>query len=349
MNKWYRSRWFLVVAHIAVWGAFIIIPFLLRDPGESMVGLPESVQKRLRYFNPSLDVTVAYNLLNIAFFYLNAFVLMPYLLKRKQVMAYAAVTIICFLLFLYGIYYIRITQVGAEFEVRFPNYSFINLLLFYALSVLYRFISDRNRNEASRREKETENLKTEISFLRSQVSPHFMFNVLNNIVALSRTQPALVEPSLLQLSHLMRYMLYENTEDTVTLEKELEYLESYVRLQQMRFGDDVKVELSKQGDTGGKLIEPMLLIPLVENAFKHGVGLIENPEIKIDIVVNPGNIDFNICNKFTKESAQPKEKHSGIGLQNLQRRLKLLYPGKHRLERLEKGGYYCTTLMLELR
>src|SRR4029078_9561482 len=141
---------------------------------------------------------------------------------------------------------------------------------------------DRIYNERISREKETENLKTELSFLRSQVSPHFMFNIMNNMVALARKRSELLEPSLIKLSALLRYMLYE-TEEKVPLQKEVEYLQSYIDLQKQRFGKGVAIHTCLQQVDDTYQIEPMLLIPFVENAFKHGTGLIDKAEIDVEL------------------------------------------------------------------
>ncbi len=348
-QRWYRTIYFSIFLHSLVWTAFIVMPYFLRESTENLANLPASIQAKMRYLRPPFKVTVLYNLINIAFFYLNAFVLMPFLLGRKKTIQYILITAVTFLVFMYSVYYLRVTLTNSIFLVRFPIYIFFNLMLFLALSIVYRFVVDKNRTDSIQREKETINLKTELSFLRSQVSPHFMFNVLNNIVALSRTQPALVEPSLIQLSQLMRYMLYESNEDKVTLEKELEYLNNYIQLQLMRFGDDIKVELDQEGEADGHLIEPMLLVPFVENAFKHGSCLMDQPHIKIQIVINKGTLLFEVCNKFKKGSIEQKDKHSGIGLQNVIRRLNLLYPRHHELKKFENGAYYCVSLTLELK
>jgi two-component system, LytTR family, sensor kinase len=348
-QKWYKSRFFTIFLHVLAWSAFIAIPYLLRQSTESTANMPQAMQERMKFFRPSFEVTLLFNAINIAFFYFNAYVLMPQLLNKKKTWQYIIVTTIAFLAVTYAVYFLRIYLTGSPFRMRFPIFSFFNLLLFYALSLAYRFTLDKNRNERIQQQKETENLKTELLFLRSQVSPHFMFNVLNNIVALSRIQPQLVEPALIQLSQLLRYMLYESNEEKVTLEKEVEYLNNYIQLQQMRFGDDVKIEVNEKQDAGGLFIEPMLLIPFVENAFKHGVGLIENPEIIIDLQQTNGDLVFEVCNKFNKNSHEIKDKHSGIGLQNVIRRLNLLYPGKHELKHFIKDDYYCIHLMLELK
>ena len=142
------------------------------------------------------------------------------------------------------------------------------MCLFFALSTAYQLIKDKVASDKLAQEKQNEVLKTELSLLRSQVSPHFMFNVLNNMVSLARKQSDLLEPSLIKLSSLMRYMLYEADEEKVSIEKEIDYLQSYIDLQQQRFGKKVQVNVHLHTMDNHYQVEPMLLIPFVENAFQ---------------------------------------------------------------------------------
>src|SRR6202012_1062178 len=128
--------------------------------------------------------------------------------------------------------------------------------------------------EKSRKEKENEHLRTELSFLRTQVNPHFMLNVLNSMVLLARKKSDLLEPVLMELARLMNYMLYDANNEKICLEDEIDYLRAYIDLQMLRFGGDVNVTFKVPENINGSYIEPMLLIPLVENAFKHGIGLV---------------------------------------------------------------------------
>jgi LytS/YehU family sensor histidine kinase len=209
-------------------------------------------------------------------------------------------------------------------------------------------IKDRARADRFAREKENENLKTELSLLRSQASPHFMFNVLNNMVALARKKSDLLEPSLLKFSSLMRYMLYEADEDKVSLEKEIDYLQSYIDLQQQRFGKNVQVHVSLQKIDDNYEIEPMLLIPFVENAFKHGTGLIEGAMIKIQLKVENNKLDFMVQNKYDPSSTEVKDKTSGIGLTNVKRRLNLLYGSKQCLLITQTDNWFNVSLQLNI-
>lgn len=385
-RRWYQTIYFRIFLHALAWTAFIVLPFLLRQTVENNpnpsrpVSLtqeyssPKKAQQLYEalkdhqlttkdsasfynsYFKPqqrsprsfSIEHLILFNLIPIIFFYVNAYLLMPFLLNRKRLFLYIIATLAGMTAFAFLLYYARSVVMDFPFTLRFPIFSFFNLLSFLAMSIAYRFVLDKNRLERLQREKETESLKTELSFLRSQVSPHFMFNVLNNIVSLSRTQKDLVEPALIQLSDLMRYMLYESDEEKVTLAREIEYLHNYINLQKMRFGEDVQVFVDASGNFDEYLIEPMLLIPFVENAFKHGIGLITDPHIKISIAEQNGTLNFAVVNKYNRVH-EIKDKQSGIGLNNVQRRLKLLYPDKHDLILEKLNDEFVVNLKLELK
>ena len=176
-----------------------------------------------------------------------------------------------------------------------------------------------------------------------------MFNVLNNMVALARKHSDLLEPSLIKLSSLMRYMLYETGEEKVSLEKETDYLQSYIDLQKQRFGTKVVVAVNvtvvdKQYD-----IEPMLLIPFVENAFKHGTGIIKDARIEIALAAENDILHFKVINKYDPASDAIKDKASGIGLTNVQRRLELLYHNNHQLTIEKTTDKFIVSLQLTLK
>jgi LytS/YehU family sensor histidine kinase len=208
-------------------------------------------------------------------------------------------------------------------------------------------VNDRIQGDRLQKEKENENLKTELSLLRSQVSPHFMFNIMNNMVALARKKSDLLEPSLIKLSSLLRYMLYE-TDEKVALQKEIEYLQSYIDLQKQRFGNNVTIKTCMEKVNENYEIEPMLLIPFVENAIKHGIGLIENAEIDVELRTEKNMLSFSVRNKFNENTEEIKDKSSGIGLPNVQRRLDLLYGNKHSLLITKQDGWFIVSLQIIL-
>jgi LytS/YehU family sensor histidine kinase len=143
-------------------------------------------------------------------------------------------------------------------------------------------------------------------------------------------------------------MLYEADEDKVSLEKEIDYLQSYIDLQQQRFGKNVQVNVSLQKIDDNYEIEPMLLIPFVENAFKHGTGLIEGAMIKIQLKVENNKLDFMVQNKYDPSSTEVKDKTSGIGLTNVKRRLNLLYGNKQCLLITQTDNWFNVSLQLNL-
>ena len=215
------------------------------------------------------------------------------------------------------------------------------LLFVVTIGVTYRFFADNLKEKEIIKEAENERLKSELSFLRSQISPHFMFNVLNSVVSLSRRKPEMVEPVVIKLSELMRYMIYETTDSKVPLQKEALYLESYIELQKIRFGNDIQINYQVEQIDSACSIEPMLLIPFVENAFKHGVGMIENPSIDILLKYENNKIIFTVQNKVNPLSKlEKKDESSGIGLANVRRRLELLHPNNYSLNIQEKEDSY---------
>ena len=142
-------------------------------------------------------------------------------------------------------------------------------------------------------------------------------------------------------------MLYENDEDKVLVKHEVQYLKDYIDLQKQRFGEELHLEVAMEVHEDWATIEPMLLIPFVENAFKHGTGWVQDPEIRIDLKVDKGELAFSVSNKIESTPGE-KDKTSGIGLTNVRRRLELLYPGRHTLEIDPTGGWFRISLHLKL-
>ena len=193
-----------------------------------------------------------------------------------------------------------------------------------------------NRNQAS-----------ELALLRSQVNPHFLFNTLNNIYSLVYKKSEDAPEAVMKLSSIMRYMLYDATSDKVLLEKEIEYLKSFIELQKLRLRQQDFVEINIHGVVNGRTIAPMLLIPFVENAFKHSSKNAPNPGILINLIIEPQQIQFIVTNHIKKSSDVPGDPSGGIGLHNIQRRLDLLYPGKHSLVITEDQDIFSVKLIIE--
>lgn len=174
---------------------------------------------------------------------------------------------------------------------------------------------------------ESANLKAELDHLKSQIQPHFLFNTLNNLYGLARDKSEHTETMILKLSELLRYGLYQAQKDRVPLSKEIEYLQNYIALQQLRHSQGLEVTMNIQPISGAPTIAPLLLIPLLENAFKHGADLLtEGAFIHTSLKMEKGKLHFRIENNYPEDkTAAP----GGLGLANLGKRLQLLYPNRH--------------------
>ena len=337
-RKLIASKPMQVVFHLLFWGFFLSLPFLLRLSGTPSGPRPAGP--------PPDNLIVLANLLNIPLFYLNAYVLIPRVLKRKGVGWYVVGVAVSFTVFLVLGAYFRAWMFYQSHEIIVGVWTVFPIIFLFAVSTSFRILSDYLDDERTYKELANSRLQAELSFLRSQISPHFMFNVLNSLVSLARKKSDLVEPVIISLADLLRYMLYESDVAKVTLDKEVKYLRSYIELQQLRFGNDVTLRLDLPEGLPSRAIEPMLLIPFVENAFKHGVGLITDPYIAVQLATHPDALVFSVENKVAPGFDGPKDRASGIGLANVRRRLSLLYPDSHALHIHQTDAVFRVDLTL---
>jgi sensor histidine kinase YesM len=230
------------------------------------------------------------------------------------------------------------------------NGIFLSLLIYVIiLSVCLAVFFTREwvAHEKMKRELIETQLTTELNFLKSQINPHFLFNTLNNLFAMAQQAGNdKLATGVFKLSGLMRYVIYDSSVSKVPLEKEIAYINDFIGLSKLRFTEDeLKVVFTVDGNVKDALITPMILIPFVENAFKHGVK-IENPSlINISLSVAAGTITFE-CTNTLYHILRQTEGQPGIGLENVKRRLDLCYPGKHRLEIINTGESYKIHLVL---
>ena len=214
--------------------------------------------------------------------------------------------------------------------------------------ILIKFTVDWFRNQQIKSTLLNQNQSSELALLRFQLSPHFFFNTLNNIYTLVYKKSDEAPEAVMRLSEIMRYMLYESNTDFVDLKTEVEYLNSFIELQLLRVKEREFVSFNINGGLEGKQIAPMLLIPFVENAFKHGNKDIL-PGLFIGLNVDENNLSFIVTN-FKKKSINTigNDKIGGIGLQNVKRRLDLLYPGKFKLKITENNTNFTVELFLDI-
>jgi two-component system LytT family sensor kinase len=336
------------IVPILVWTFIFVLPFLLRI-----------VLFRKDPRTGSLTDTFFSFLTIIAIFYVHTYLAAPLLGRRYGKWWYAFSLAGLLLFFLISMnYFMRDLSVlnaahGLAPVPGKPNAARIALIFPFALVIFcsfsYRMYLEKIRQKELIKEMETTHLKTELDFLRSQVSPHFMFNLMNTLVSMARQKSELMEPSLISLSQLMRYMLYDSGSQKIGLSAEIEYLKNYINLQLLRFGDAVRFNLFLSGDPEGYAIEPMLLIPFVENAFKHGTANVDDPGIEVMIAIDNrfDRLELKVMNNVTRQK-RPSRADSGIGLANVRRRLTLMYPGKHTICVRETDDFYTVNLTINL-
>ncbi len=215
-------------------------------------------------------------------------------------------------------------------------------------SALFEIAAFANRKEREAAVYQSEKLEAEIKFLKSQINPHFLFNALNNIYTLTLLKSDNAPDHLLKLSGMLRYMLHDCKAETVPLHKEIAYLQNFIDLQMLKDSSGLNVKVHFDESRPNLNIAPMLLIPFVENAFKHSkIEDLAHGWITIDLRTGEHHIEFEVKNSLPAHNVA-KDAVGGIGLHNVRRQLELLYPGRHVLEILEKDGVFRVGLRVEL-
>ncbi|TND07442.1 MAG: putative two-component system sensor protein, no kinase domain [Bacteroidetes bacterium] len=340
---------------------FLFFPFLLNEfhkpsivPGPHVpANFMPPPEHRIPYpwvniYRPELQ-----NLLLIIFFYLNYLWLIPKFLAKGDAKKYAlacGLTVLLFVVLTWAMHNFldHLNHMHAiNLLRRFPG-LFVSYFLVTGISIGLGLYEDWRKTQSERETLQKAALESELSFLKSQVSPHFLFNTLNNIYSLSVTKSEHAPDAVLKLSGLMRYMLYDASEKNVPVEKELQYLADYIELQKLRLTEKVKIAYEVKGQPGTSEISPLLLIPFVENAFKHGISYSGESTIHISISCSSSELSLHVLNPVAATAGDQKDKSSGVGLANVKKRLALLYPGKYKLDISNDGRHFSVALHLQL-
>jgi two-component system, LytTR family, sensor kinase len=223
-------------------------------------------------------------------------------------------------------------------------------LVIEGLALAYFFLKAWTNSELIQSQLQASQLNTEIKFLKSQINPHFLFNTLNNLFSMAQAKGNdELADGISKLSGMMRYMLYDSNEEMVPLSKEITYLEECITLNKLRYADgEVLITFKHPAQTVDIRIAPMLFIPFVENAFKHGVAIGQRTAIQIVLAVSNQKLIFSCENTDYSNIRKMEMEISGIGLENVKRRLDLVYPGKHRLEIHNEDGKFMVNLEIDL-
>ena len=295
-------------------------------------------------------------------FYFSAYVLVPRLLYKKRFTLFIVIFIIQVVVMgVFTLYCTRIVdQITLHAKNIIPDWQTIgpSLNIFIWNSILAAFgssglkvLSDRFRIEKRLVEVEKEKIKTELSFLRSQINPHFLFNVMNTIYFQIEKNNTDARLSVEKFSEMLRYQLYECTTDKIQIQKELLYIKNYVAIQTLRMEKESDISLLIYPDIEDFMIAPLLILPIVENAFKHVSNFKEPGKNKIYMTVKKQDGKVLLMEAINTYDQSNGQKHllqtGGLGIQNLKRRLELLYPGKHELQINKDENTFQTILKLQ--
>ncbi len=243
-------------------------------------------------------------------------------------------------------------RVGTDFFVAFRILkTFTNIYTLAIMVIAIKLLKKWYYDQQEAKSLEKEKLEAELKFLKSQVHPHFLFNTLNNLYSLTLKKSDNAPEVVLKLSELMSYMLYDTSARQVALSKEINYINHYIDLEKIRYGDRLDISFNTAGNMAGKMIAPMLLLPFIENSFKHGVsGELETVWVSLDLHVEGDKLVFKVEN-----SKSPEEEHvkissyrSGIGLKNVRRRLDLIYGKNYDLKIFDEKDTFLVVLKLKL-
>lgn len=291
--------------------------------------------------------------LSAALVYVNFYILIPYFLYRKKYFYYALLLSLALL----GTAFIDqlLKQLYAHFgskifaftaDLNFQNLFLETTSMFYltGFTTSVKLSKDWIQNQQLMKEKEKQYLETELNFLKAQIQPHFFFNTLNNLYSLTLKKSDQAPEIVLKLSALMSYMLYESNTAKVSLSKEITYLQNYLDLEKLRFGQRLIVTFEMEGSIEEVNIPPMILILFLENSFKHGVkNNLNKIQIDISLKVAGGFLFFTVKNPVAENTSTG---NTGIGLKNAKRRLELLYGNNYRLDLLEKQNEFIVSLKM---
>ncbi|MEP1034545.1 histidine kinase [Ekhidna sp.] len=300
--------------------------------------------------------------LQIPAVYFTLYYLMPKFLFKERYIEFAIYLILLILLFSVLLWFNYVLVQDPIFwpdngyEPHFLNFGKMlkNTTKIYpvlVLAIVIKWFKYWYREQKSNQLLVEEKLKAELNFLKAQVHPHFLFNTLNNLYALTLKKSKDAPEVVLKLSDLLNYMLYECTADTVLIEKEVKLLKDYISLEKIRYGDRLNISFNILGNAGGMRVAPLMLLPFVENSFKHGVSEeMDEAWVSIDLELKEEKLTLKVENSKSKHEERDDQFNykQGIGLKNVRRRLELLYLEKHTLEMHDSLDSFLIILTLEL-
>src|SRR6188768_1606253 len=341
-NPFIFSPKYRLLRHFVFWTVHILIFTFVFWPSKGNQGA-------------HLLVSTMYAVLFIVYCYPVMYWIIPkYLLKQK----YLRFAVIMFSWGVAGMFWMYISRIYIYFPIAnmlhfetgnknpWAPASLLTMNLmtgFASMIVLFKYWMKKQRDFLSEK---NEKINAELQLLKAQIHPHFLFNTLNNIYSYSLKNSAQTSQMILKLSSLLRYILYDCKANEVMLDREIDAMKNYIDLEKERYANRLEISMNVEGDTKGKYIAPLLLLPFLENAFKHGTSeQLEKPWLSMDISVSQNILKGKIAN--SKNEYTPATNH-GIGIQNVKKRLAFIYPDRHELKMNDEGDFYVVSLLIEL-
>lgn len=348
-----------LILHILAWIIILLLPIYLSNiSGDREMGF-----LRHYYLN-----TTFYGI----FFYTHYLRLVPRLYFREKRGLYFMVLILIMGAFAFLLWFMNdlireipdhagTLGVGAEDSGRGPGRKpppfrgiFIlnhlwTLILLTGFSLGLGVLDRYRRNEKEKKDMEREMLNAELALLKNQVSPHFFFNTLNNIYSLIQFDSKKAGETVHKLSKLMRYLLYDSDKSLTALADEIQFMRNYIELMQLRLNKKIRLKVDLPEEPPSIELPPLLFIPVIENAFKHGVSYRESSFIDIAMEIRGDEIHFQVRNSQVKGSQESHDEHSGIGLENVRKRLNLLFPANHELRVIPGQSDYLVKIMVNIK
>jgi two-component system LytT family sensor kinase len=349
------KRKYIILLHIACW-SLLLITNVWQTMSVNTFSPNRNPEVGLASFFKYLVITTTYLLIPLSCFYGSYLVVAPQVEKKScfKAVFYAFLTLVFIIALRYLMEYKFFLPVfgfdnynGHPYTVSHfvANVFFYYFPAYFVYGLMYFFVEGWYKTRQHRQDLQKEKAAAELSFLRSQINPHFLFNSINDIYSLTYQKSEDAPGALLKLSEILRYMLREGNEDFVPLQQEVKYIENVIELQRISAKGNAFINFDIEGYIGTQKIAALLFIAFVENAFKHGVWNDVKSPIQINLEASNDNIHFSIRNKKNNDQ---KDKTGGIGLTNVSRRLELIYPGKHQLDISNGAEFYTVNLKLQL-
>lgn len=334
---WRKSK---IIQHLIFWVLLFLI-YSLGFGGEQ------------RFFNNYLINTLT----KFPFYVIAAYTFnywqVPKFLVKKRLIAFGLYLIVTSYAIVIAFKFVQYQQFGTEMHLEsIPSYLSKTLMFYMPALMMYTYQVQQSQQKAKDNALllQQDKLDTELKYLKAQLNPHFLFNTLNNLYSYVVNQSPKAADMVLQLSEILDYVLYKSQADSVSLSEEIKSIENYIALEKIRYGDRLTVTVEKPDYLIDQSIAPLVLLSIVENAFKHGAsGSVDKPQIKISIKQETAILNFNVWNtKRTIEGSMNDTYKDGIGLSNIRRQLNLIYPENHQLRIEEDTEQFNLNLIIKI-